>query len=142
MKQAQGFTLIEMMITVAIVGILAAVAIPAYTTYIAKSETAASLYEITPSRTQFEVRINDGQTTFSIADVGLLSATDRCSSVAIDYEPTTGVGSVICTMKGSPSVINRTIAVVRSSSGKWTCVTGLGTASSPLEEKYKPKGCI
>lgn len=74
MKQAHGFTLIEMMISVAIIGILAAIAIPAYNVYIAKSETAAALYEITPSRAQFEVRINNGQTSITVTDIGLLVA--------------------------------------------------------------------
>ena len=142
MKQAQGFTLIEMMIAVAIIGILAAIAIPAYTIYIAKSETAAALYEITPSRAQFEVQINDGQTSITVVDVGLLAASERCSLIETDYAPTTGVANVTCTLRGSPEVIGRTIAVSRSSSGAWSCVTGQGSAATPLNNKYKPKGCI
>ena len=117
MKQAQGFTLIELMISVAIIGILASIAIPSYNSYIAKSELAAALYEITPSRVQFEVRINDGQTSVSIA-------------------------KVICTLRGSPEVKDRTITLTRSSAGAWSCVTGQGSAATALKEKYKPKGCI
>ena len=142
MKQAQGFTLIELMISVAIIGILASIAIPSYNSYIAKSELAAALYEITPSRVQFEVRINDGQTSVSIADIGLLASSNRCALIATDYDPSTAFGSVTCTLRGSPEVINHTIALIRSSAGAWSCVTGQGSAATALKEKYKPKGCI
>ena len=58
-KKAQGgFTLIELMIVVAIIGILAAVAIPAYQNYVAKSKFSAALAEVSAGKTGFEVKVN------------------------------------------------------------------------------------
>ncbi|MFP7117363.1 prepilin-type N-terminal cleavage/methylation domain-containing protein, partial [Xanthomonas hortorum] len=60
MKKQQGFTLIELMIVVAIIAIiaiLAAIALPAYQNYVAKSQVAAALAEITPGKTQYEVMV-------------------------------------------------------------------------------------
>lgn len=62
MKKQQGFTLIELMIVVAIIAILAAIALPMYQDYVAKSQVTAGLAEITPGKTQFEVKTNEGST--------------------------------------------------------------------------------
>ena len=60
---SNGFTLIELMIVVAIVGILAAVAVPVYQTYVAKSQAARVMTETGGLRSLIEACINEGKTT-------------------------------------------------------------------------------
>lgn len=65
-----GFTLIELMIVVAIIGILASIAIPAYQSFITRSQANACLLEARAYSTQVYVLINDqDDTTFPIAPV-------------------------------------------------------------------------
>lgn len=67
-KTQQGFTLIELMIVVAIIGILAAVALPAYQNYSNRARFSEAVLSVTPRKTAMELAIQTRQPS-ALADL-------------------------------------------------------------------------
>ncbi|MEY4979252.1 MAG: type pilus assembly protein PilA [Pseudomonadota bacterium] len=141
----QGFTLIELMIVVAIIGIISAVAMPLYQGYVAKAQAAGSLAEITSAKGILEQKITSGvdageafalsgSSLAVLLEVGISKASSsRCASYTVHVE-TDGTASITCTMSGNQHTVNRTVTWSRSTGGKWTC-------SSSVDIEYRPKAC-
>ncbi|MFC4877773.1 pilin [Microbulbifer halophilus] len=159
MEKQYGFTLIEVMISVAIVGILAAIAIPQYYDYVARGQVSRVVSEISSLKTSVEDELMRGlapsidessvgspqaELGFRGSDLlgtaGNLTASDLTIN-GFAVGDLTGSLDVIIGGNASPSIAGASISLVRSDQGLWTCqVDGTG-AGAGWKVSYIPAGC-
>jgi type IV pilus assembly protein PilA len=138
----QGFTLIELMIVVAIIGILAAVALPAYQDYTVRAKVTECFSLASGAKTTVAENAANAAADLS-AGYTPPSATGACESIAVDGA--TGVITATTTAAAGAGTFTLTpeaplgtaiaAATVPGDAIAWVCAAGT------LETKYLPSSC-
>jgi type IV pilus assembly protein PilA len=149
-KLQKGFTLIELMIVVAIIGILAAVAIPAYQDYIARSQVSEAVSLMGSSKTPLaEYFADKGFWPSALSEVlGNTSGKYTGGVTGADTGTINGTASsytVEATMKSvsvNAAITGKAVRLNTTDAGKnWSCTTGGVPTANALSSKYLPGAC-
>ncbi|PTN54851.1 pilin [Stenotrophomonas panacihumi] len=141
MKKQQGFTLIELMIVVAIIAILAAIALPAYQDYLVRSQVSEGLSLTSGAKSAVaETYANTGEFPESNEAAGLEDKA-KIKGKYVDSVEVGGDGAITATFgTGANAKINGKKLVLtptdNDGSISWTCATG-----TDVEQKYLPTSC-
>ncbi len=140
-KAQQGFTLIELMIVIAIIGILAAIAVPQYQDYIARTQVNRLYGELASMKTAVETNLITGTESTDLAALGWGNS-GLTTNAAVNVV-SAGTGTLSATLNGtvSPSVANATITLEREASGAWTCDVDGSGAGDGWKPSFVPAGC-
>lgn len=146
-KHLRGFTLIELMIVVAIIGILASIAIPAYQDYIARAQTSEGLALLSGAKTPLAEYYGDQGRWPATPDevVSVTGGKYVISSMTFTTGAgSTGLGLVLqATFRLTDiarAIAGKQLALATADGGKlWTCRAATG--ADGIQQRYLPAAC-
>ena len=147
MKQQKGFTLIELMIVIAIIGILAAIAIPAYQDYTIRSKVSEGLNLAGAAKLAVSETFDSlgffPQTQVSYGLPAAVSISGNyVSTIGIDTANPTGIITITYrgNLGGNPPANNATVVLTPSTASGGSVAWGCQTVTT-MPIKYRPANC-
>jgi type IV pilus assembly protein PilA len=148
MRNSKGFTLIELMIVVAIIGILAAIAIPAYQEYIARAQAGEAMQLLAGAKAPMAEFYGDqgrwpggpGSVMANLAGKYVVGIYYTPGSPATPTSQAISLTAQFRATNVSKLLQDRTMSYETSNGGViWRC--SVGTGGSAMQEKHLPAAC-
>lgn len=143
LRKSQGFTLIELMIVVAVIGILASFAMPVYQGYVIKTQLNRAVSEVSAYKSIFEEQLSRSapvtNTALGYTPSGLTSGVSGLDIAAVNPD---GSGHIEVTLAGSShsSIRGVVLRLQRSNTGDWNCLIN-SSGSSDWKAYFVPSNC-
>ena len=137
----QGFTLIELMIVVAIIGILAAVALPAYQDYTVRAKVSEAIVLASGAK----VYVAENATNGTALDLGWTAPTATTSVASVAITADDGVITAVTTATAGALTLTLTpqsgAAAIASGTAATDAITWICAVSEAAKNKYVPANC-
>ncbi|OAZ96200.1 pilin [Halomonas sp. G11] len=146
-KKQGGFTLIELMIVVAIIGVLASIAVPQYQNYVGRAQVSEAISLMSPAKTAIsEYFISRGEFPTNNAEAGLSEPAEMAGKYVASVDVSQGdAGVTVVTMKNDSVVSElqgKTLVFEPDDEDSgvvnWQCRTG---GSDQIPAKFLPSEC-